>query len=96
MDDKEVRKTARAIKSLVDKCQPLLAGHGSLVQGAALADLTARWVAGHFDKRGPAATKRLRAELLETQMRTIEELVPDNEKLILEHKGDEAPSWARK
>lgn len=66
-----VLSTARAIK-LAQEIHPLLAGHHPAVQGAALADLLAMWLAGH--------DADLRDALLENHIERVIELVPANER----------------
>ena len=63
---------------LIDAIRPLLAGKPAPVQGAALADLLATWLAGHrADEK--AQTDWLRAVLLEEHIATVRELIPENE-----------------
>jgi len=54
---------ARTADSLAAKIHVLLAGQGADVQGAAIADLTAIWLAGHIVSDNVAATAGLRAEM---------------------------------
>ena len=38
----------RAVRKLVQRIRPLLAGRAAQMQGAVLADLLAIWIAGHI------------------------------------------------
>jgi hypothetical protein len=67
---------ADAAEALAKACYPILAGQGALVQGAALAELVARHLAGHVILGDPAKTKQLRAELLDEFVKTVRDLVP--------------------
>ena len=67
---------ADAAEALAKACYPILAGQGFLVQGAALAELVARHLAGHVLLGDPNKTKQLRADILKEFVRTVEALVP--------------------
>jgi hypothetical protein len=71
------------VERVVAKIRPLLTGRPSRVQGAILADLVATWLAGHF---GPddVVTSKLREELLDLHVETVRQLIPPNERMILE------------
>ena len=56
------------------RCHPLLAGHHPAIQGAALADLLATWLAGH--------DADLREAMLDAHIHIVRELVPINEALF--------------
>lgn len=62
---------------------PMLRGRGELVQAAALADLVARWLAGHFAET-PAETAAVRRKLLAEHVAIVDRLVAPNEAAILE------------
>lgn len=47
----EQEDAAQRTLTLIEQIKPILAGHGSAVQGAALAELTAMWAAGHYPPR---------------------------------------------
>jgi hypothetical protein len=68
------------VQDLVDRCGKVLHGHDPMLQGAALADLLAMWLAGHV---GPGA-EQLRHTLLFEHIRTVRSLVPVNEAMIME------------
>ena len=59
---------------LFDAVKPLLAGKDAQVQGAALADLIAIWLAGHASE-GPEATRAVREELLALHILTVRQLI---------------------
>jgi len=59
---------------------PLLAGKEPQVQGAVLADLVARWIAGHFVPGSQWATHRVRERFLNLHIETVRKLVPVNAK----------------
>lgn len=53
-DDWDPAKVAEACDAIVAACRPIFAGKSPTVQGAALADLVAIWVAGHQDTEARA------------------------------------------
>jgi hypothetical protein len=61
--------------NLVQRIRPLLAGRDPSVQGAALAELTATWVHGHFILGDATQTQELRVKLLEEQNKLIRRLL---------------------
>lgn len=65
---------AAVIVEIVERIRPLLAGHHPAIQGAALADLLAIWLAGH-----PAA---FREDLLTMHITKVRELIPVNARII--------------
>jgi hypothetical protein len=71
-----ISKAALESQAIVEACKPHFAGHDPMVQGAALADMTAMWLAGHM---GP---KAFREVLLNDLIDTIRKLIPVNEKII--------------
>lgn len=83
MADPPIDRAASAeVIALVALIRPLLAGKDPLVQGAALADLTAIWLAGHHVAGDSAATQTVRAELLARHLEGVAKLVPINAHLI--------------
>jgi hypothetical protein len=60
--------------SIAARCHPLLAGHHPVIQGAALADLLATWLAGHDPE--------VREALLDAHVHIVRELVPINEAMF--------------
>lgn len=70
-----------AMRAMVEGMSACLVGKGSRLQGAALADLTAMWVAGHVlvGAEGDAeATDKLRENLLALHIELIRKLIPVN------------------
>ena len=55
-----------------------LAGEPAHLQGAALADLLATWLAGYHVEGNADATRNVRAELLAMHCSTVRQLVPVN------------------
>jgi hypothetical protein len=70
--------------ALVQAMRPLLMGRPKEVQGAALADLLAIWLAGHVVRGDPAATKRWRADILKVHLKAVRQLVPINYQALVE------------
>ena len=66
---------------VADQIKPILAGQGSPIQSAILAELTAIWLAGHIIPDDPEETRRLRAELLDGHVRLIRQLIEANAEL---------------
>ena len=54
---------ADEVETLVRQIAPLLAGRPAVVQGAALADLTAIWLAGHLIEGDANATRAMRKRI---------------------------------
>lgn len=81
------RKTAAEVVRVVERIRPLLAGHQPEVQGAALADLLATWLAGHVVPSDREATEALRERLLAPLLDTVRALVPVNEAMLRERHG---------
>lgn len=70
----------RLVVELVERVRPLFAGHDPRVIGAALADLTAIWLAGHVIEGDPEETDALRGRLMLEQMQAARELTAINAK----------------
>lgn len=75
----------RAIWEAVEGMKPHLQGIGAHIQGAALADLVAMWVAGHH----PA----IREEHLQIWLGAMRALVPVNEAALFERYGGKPEGW---
>jgi hypothetical protein len=67
--------TERA-RAVAQACFPLLAHHGSEVQGAALGELVALHIAGHIIPGDRARTESMRAMVLEQFVSLVKDLVP--------------------
>jgi hypothetical protein len=70
------------VEALVTAVRPLFAGKPPEVQGAALADLLALWIAGHVAH--DPADKAFREELLELHLKTVRALIPINYRTHIE------------
>ena len=68
------------VERIVNAVRPLLAGFPQEVQGAALCELTAQWLAGNL---GPDRDA-YRRELYELHFKMLWELVEVNEKWLME------------
>ena len=73
-DDKEVDE----VKALVGRISPILHGQDRQVQGAVLADLLARWVAGHCVPDDRFQTILLRGRILDQHMKIVRDLTKLN------------------
>jgi hypothetical protein len=89
LTDARFLEMASAISSIIAACRPHLAGHSPTVQSAALADLVACWLAGHY--AGDGDTDELREVLLQGFVKHVQSLVPTIEAEI-RRIGDEPPS----
>ena len=66
--------SARRAAELAATIAPLLAGLSPQIQGAALADLTATWVAGHIVAGNAKATARMRREMLRVHYEAVQQI----------------------
>lgn len=73
-----IEKTAKSVEALVKAVIPLFRGKSVQVQGAALADLLALWLAGHVNRDDPAASDGVRKQMLELHLQAVWALVPLN------------------
>ena len=73
---------AKALKSeaISEQISSMLHGLGPDIQGAIVADLVATWLAGF---QGPGA-EAMRNALLEAHVQTVRQLIPVNEKIMLD------------
>jgi hypothetical protein len=67
---------AKAAEELVFAIRPLLAGKPAQVQGAALVELVAMFIAGHIAPGSFQATEIARNEVLGHFVETVRELIP--------------------
>jgi hypothetical protein len=76
----ERKDPAKSVEALVRKIMPLLKGKSPEVQGAALADLLAMWLAGHLDRDDPEGekTRLIREATLELHLMAVRALIPIN------------------
>jgi hemerythrin len=70
--------------ALVQTIGSLLVGKDPDVQGAALADLLAMWLAGHVQLGDPEQTKRMREKLLEMHIEAVKALIDINYQISVE------------
>lgn len=76
-------------QELADRIKPILAGQGSAVQSAALAELVSLWLAGHVILEEANATEKPQTEatreaILANFIALVRNLTPVNEAMILE------------
>lgn len=64
---------------LAEACHPIFAGQDPVIVAAALAELLALLLAGHFVPGDPADTAKLREGLLALHIETVRKLVPHME-----------------
>lgn len=82
------RRDATTALSLAERVRPVLAGNPPDIIGAALADLVAMWIAGHFDTRGAIETAKHREQLIGQWLDTVRQLIEVNEQMIMaKHRG---------
>lgn len=88
--DINIQKTAEKALALAQRIAPLLRGNGADVQSGALADLVARFLAGHIVPGSAMRTDHLRHKLLENFVRTVRMLVEINARDLGTHlEGEE-------
>jgi hypothetical protein len=73
---------AHQVREIVERIIPILAGWPSAIQGAALADCLAIWLAGHHIEGDPDETQKLRAELLSAHLILVRALATVNDKIM--------------
>ena len=78
MSGGQISEEAREAMRLAVTISRPLAGQPPMVQGAALADLVATWLAGHIVQGDRKATNQLRQALLEGHIAAVRELLPVN------------------
>jgi hemerythrin len=77
---------ADEVVALVHAIELFLAGRASEVQGAALADLLAMWLAGHVVRGDPQASEAYREKVLELHLDAVRRLIPVNYEARIEPK----------
>jgi hypothetical protein len=81
MTPAEFEAAANEAEAIVAQVRPFFAGHDPGVQGAALADLLAIWLAGFQTPDGtPEQIHAFRQQMLEMHIEQMWQLVPINEK----------------
>lgn len=73
---------------LVDRIKPILAGCPTEIQGGALADCLAIWLAGHCVPDDAAGTKAFRDELLSLHIDAVRQLVVVNAAMMRTTTGE--------
>jgi hypothetical protein len=74
----QTKKDTKDVEALLLAVTPLFAGKSPQVQGRALADLLALWLAGHVVRGDPEGTKYVREALLDAHLEKVWRLVPIN------------------
>jgi hypothetical protein len=72
----DLEKTALEASELAKRCHPIFAGQDPNVVAAALAELLALLLAGHFVPGDPANTQAIRDGILALHIETVKKLVP--------------------
>ena len=67
-------KQLDVVKALIDRISPILHGQDRQVQGAVLADLLARWLAGHCVPDDRFQTILMRGRILNEHMKIVRDL----------------------
>lgn len=70
--------TTAPVRKIVAEARPIFAGQASSHVGAALADLLAIWLAGHFVPGNPESTRGLREALLTSHIEHVRALIGPN------------------
>lgn len=78
------------VREVADMIRPLLARRDPAVQSAILADLISMWLAGHFLSGDSEATAKMREERLADIVALVRELLPLNERMILQRVRERA------
>ena len=82
LSERDLSAVRTAVDSLWPELKRILGGRPAKLQGAILADLTAIWIAGHVERGDPAATRRLRDQLVLHQLDYVDQLIPINAKIM--------------
>jgi hypothetical protein len=78
MVDDQVKRALEISRQI----QPMLAGLGSDLQGAILADLTAMWLAGHI-AADRETTQAMRKQILDMHIEAVRDLIKPSEQELL-------------
>ena len=71
-------KQLDVVKALIDRISPILHGQDRQVQGAVLADLLAKWLAGHCVPDDRFQTILMRGRILHQHMKIVRDLAKVN------------------
>ena len=74
------------VLELTERISPLLHGNPPGVQGAVLAELVARFVAGHFHDDGKEASAKVRRSVIADFVKLVRGLVPFHVEAVNEFK----------
>lgn len=74
--------TIQQVQDICGRVSEIFAGKSPEVQGAALADLLAMWLAGHHYEGDIEDTNQLREELLAMHLDMVRKLLPVNARII--------------
>jgi hypothetical protein len=74
-------KDSHQAAELARRCYPIFASEDPTLVGAALCELVALLLAGHFVAGDPAGTQALRDEMLALHIETVKNLVPVMEQI---------------
>ena len=83
-DRAQLHRVADETLELVRAVSPSFADKDRVVQGAALADLLAMWLAGHVIRGDEKASKRLRKQMLRLHILAVKSLIEVNYKQTIE------------
>jgi hypothetical protein len=76
--------------ALIEQIHRLFEGRDPSIIGAVLADVLSTWLAGHMIEGNQKATDKLRRGMLEFHIKRVRELIPVNERAILEKEARNA------
>jgi len=85
LSKREEERLLRESEILVRALKPILANHHPAVQGAAIAELFAAWVAGH--------NQAVRGEIFEMQVEMVRQAYPQMAKAIWKRPGLAKQYW---
>lgn len=74
----------KLVAQVVQDCSAHMQGKPPEIQGAVLVELVSMYLAGHFIADSPEETKRLRETMLQLHVSTVRDLIPVNERQVLE------------
>lgn len=83
--------TPQDIVRLSDKLKAVLQDEDRALQGAALADCVAYWVAGHVHRLDQEATMKIRAGLLQGFVQMVVRILPIADQMVRAHARNNPP-----
>jgi len=83
------RRDAKKVLAVGDKIAALLSGLGPEVQGAILAEMVSRWLAGHMviDEPNSVEVEKMRKDVLVEWLKLVFKMTPANEAMLREAHG---------